>query len=90
MTIEKILEILENYKLRIPPTVFYEIKADIVNCKEQEPILDKLIDDIECTTWYHINRNGELVEGANSAEDDALYKAKDILKVLEKYRREEK
>jgi len=34
MTREQILEILENYKLRIPPTVFYELKADIVNFEE--------------------------------------------------------
>ena len=34
MKIEQILEILENYKLRIPPTVFYDLKADIVNFEE--------------------------------------------------------
>ena len=34
VTIEQILEILENYKLRIPPTVFYDLKADIVNFEE--------------------------------------------------------
>lgn len=27
----EILNILERYKLRIPPTVYYELKADIVN-----------------------------------------------------------
>ncbi len=35
MTREEILEILENYKLRIPPTVFYDLKADIVNHEEE-------------------------------------------------------
>ena len=37
MTQEQILEILDSYKLRIPPTVFYDLKADIVNYEEQEP-----------------------------------------------------
>ena len=37
MTIEQILEIIERYKLRIPPTVFYDLKAEIVNYEEQEP-----------------------------------------------------
>ena len=27
----EVLDILEQYKLRIPPTVYYELKADIVN-----------------------------------------------------------
>lgn len=35
MTKEQILEIIENYKLRIPPTVFYDLKADIVNYEEE-------------------------------------------------------
>lgn len=35
MTREQILEILETYKLRIPPTVFYDLKADIVNYEEE-------------------------------------------------------
>ena len=34
MTIEQILEIVEKYKLRMPPTAFYELKADIVNFEE--------------------------------------------------------
>ena len=36
MQIEEVLEILENYKLRIPPTVYYELKADIVNFEDSE------------------------------------------------------
>ena len=34
MTREQILEIVEKYKLRMPPTAFYELKADIVNFEE--------------------------------------------------------
>lgn len=37
---------------------------------------------IECCTWYHINKNGELVEGANSAEHEPLYKYSDIKKII--------
>ena len=34
----------------------------------------------ECT-WYHINKNGELVEGAG-VDDEPLYKYSDIKKII--------
>lgn len=37
---------------------------------------------IEECTWYHINKNGELVEGANSAEHEPLYKYSDIKRII--------
>lgn len=37
---------------------------------------------IDCCTWYHINKNGELVEGANSSEHEPLYKYSDIKKII--------
>lgn len=37
---------------------------------------------IDKTTWYHINKNGELVQGANSETDIPLYKAEDIHNLL--------
>ncbi len=38
MTIEQILEIIERYKLRIPPTVYYDLLADVQEVEEeQEP-----------------------------------------------------
>lgn len=46
-----------------------QIKAEAY--KEVEENIDKI-------TWYHINKNGELVMGANSKTDTPLYKAKDI------------
>ena len=45
--------------------------------------LDILTDIIEGTDWYHINKDGELVQGANSATDVPLYKADDIYRALE-------
>ena len=42
----------------------------------------KTIDALELTTWYHQNRNGEMVKGANNKEDQAWYKAEDVYKVL--------
>ena len=33
-------------------------------------------------TWYHINKNGELVEGANPAEHEPLYKYSDIKRII--------
>ena len=44
--------------------------------------LDNLIDAVEETAWYHINKNGVLVEGANSKDDVPLYKHEDIMRVL--------
>ncbi len=34
MTTDEMLEILEHYKLRMPPTTYYELQADIVNFEE--------------------------------------------------------
>lgn len=45
----------------------YILKHDAINCIEQMP-------------WYHVNRRGQLVDGANS--DTGLYKAKDVYKGL--------
>lgn len=44
--------------------------------------MDLLIDKVEETNWYHINKNGELVMGANSETDIPLYKHSDIVRVL--------
>lgn len=41
------------------------------------------IDAIESTAWYHQNRNGEMVHGANSSEHQAWYKADEILAMIE-------
>lgn len=43
---------------------------------------------IEETTWYHINKNGELVKGANSDRHIPLYKAEDIYNLLNKLKSE--
>ena len=39
-------------------------------------------DKIYATTWYHINKNGELVMGANSETDIPLFKAEDVFNLL--------
>ena len=41
-----------------------------------------VIDAIEGVDWYHINKDGQLTHGANSKEDEPLYKAKDVYAVL--------
>ena len=41
------------------------------------------IDAIECVTWYHQNRNKDMVSGANSDEHQAWYKSQDIYEALE-------
>ena len=40
------------------------------------------IDAMENVDWYHINKDGQLTHGANSNEDEPLYKAEDVYKVL--------
>ena len=42
---------------------------------------EAVINEIEGTTWYHINCQKNLVEGA-ACEADALYKATDIYNVI--------
>ena len=44
---------------------------------------EKTIDAIEGITWYHQNRNNEMVMGANSDEDQPWYKADDVYKAIE-------
>lgn len=41
------------------------------------------IEAIENVTWYHQNRNKDMVEGANSDEHQAWYKSQDIYEALE-------
>lgn len=36
---------------------------------------------VDNCTWYHINKNGELVEGAG-VDDEPLYKYSDIKKII--------
>ena len=42
-----------------------------------------VVDAIEGVDWYHINKNGEMVHGANDAEHQAWYKADDIYAAIE-------
>ena len=39
---------------------------------------DKLTGTIDDITWYHQNRNKDMVEGANSAEHQAWYREQDV------------
>lgn len=41
------------------------------------------IDEVEGTDWYHQNKKGEMVHGANPSDHQAWYKAEDIYNVLE-------
>ena len=40
------------------------------------------IEAVEDVDWYHVNKDGQLTHGANSEEDEPLYKAEDVYKVL--------
>ena len=45
--------------------------------------MEHVIDKFEELDWYHIGPTGKLVHGANSEEDDALYRAGDVYKLLD-------
>jgi len=47
-----------------------------------------LLEIIEGLDWYHINKRGELVHGAEN-ENEALYKAKDIYNLIDMLGKEE-
>lgn len=49
----KISEIItDKYKLRLPPTVYYDLLADVAEAEEeQESILDKIRTEIENAVW---------------------------------------
>ena len=44
----------------------------------------KMINEIEDTEWYRLAENGEMVSGADE-EENAWYRASDILGITEKY-----
>lgn len=41
-----------------------------------------VVDAIDGVDWYHINKNGEMVHGANDNDHQAWYKAEDIYKAV--------
>ena len=42
-----------------------------------------ILDAVDGVDWYHQNKDGEMVHGANSDEHQAWYKADDIYKAIE-------
>ena len=42
------------------------------------------IDAVDGVDWYHQNKNGEMVHGANDADHQAWYKADDIYAAIER------
>lgn len=90
---EKLKAENERLKSKLEPQGFEE--ADPMDfcgvlCDFAEGLIEKskaeafkeLTEMIYETTWYHINENGELVQGANSETDIPLYKAKDVHNLL--------
>lgn len=45
--------------------------------------LNTVIDAIDGVDWYHQNKHGEMVHGANDDDHQAWYKADDIYKAIE-------
>lgn len=65
-----------------------DAKCLAIAALEELDIVEKIIDEIEETDWYHIH-NGVLIHGANGRDDEPLFRAEDILKICDKYRRKE-
>ena len=92
MTLEQILEILDSYKLRIPPTVFYDLKADIVNYEEQEPTPKKDLAVAESISMDVLNNAIDHVEDyvCNHVKDHAKAQGMcDALTMIEEYIKEQ-
>ena len=60
-----------------------ELAEKVQNAPNDDFISRKAaIEAMEDVDWYHINKDGQLTHGANSKEDEPLYKAEDVYKVL--------
>lgn len=66
--------------VQLPPTQLSVSKMEMVG----DAISGQaLLDAVDGVPWYHQNKNGEMVHGANSDEHQAWYKAEDIYHVLD-------
>lgn len=62
----------------------HEIRTETHGVRSDELISrENTIDAIEHVTWYHQNRSGQMVSGANSDEHQAWYKAEDVYEAIE-------
>lgn len=65
------------------PSETHEIRTDTHGVCSDTISRQAAIDAIEHVTWYHQNRNGQMVSGANSDEHQAWYKAEDVYEAIE-------
>ena len=78
----KISEIITNkYKLRMPPTVYYDLLADVVEAEEeQESILDKTVADItKLADTIPFNIGEVKAKYRNIGQHDGLEQALEII-----------
>lgn len=89
---QKAIEELNNikkYNYTLMPTEALDMAIEALSELSRQGQLDGLIslqaltDAIDKTTWYHQNRNKDMVSGANSAEHQAWFKVDDIYKAIE-------
>ena len=78
----KISEIItDKYKLRIPPTVYYDLLADVQEVEEeQEPILDKIRAEIKAVS------HGKWYVGRTDGKAEEVLLMADVLQILDKYK----
>ena len=66
MTLEQVIEIIERYKLRIPPTVYYELLADVREAEEEQEPTTKNDLGVDCIDRKAIEKHIE--DGLNSGK----------------------
>jgi len=78
----KICEIIrDKYKLRIPPTVYYELLADVHEAEyEQEPILDKIRAEIDMARF--VDKDTRICKNALSSGLEVA------MQIIDKYKAE--
>lgn len=76
---EEVVEILKRNNRNAQLSVESTTKDSTFDCISRQDAIDKMQE----VDWYHQNKNGEMVHGANSSEHQAWYKAEDVYKVLE-------
>lgn len=77
-----LLEIIAYEMEELPPT---QPSATDTNVGGTNDTISRqaILDAVDGVDWYHQNKDGEMVHGANSDEHQAWYKADDIYKAIE-------
>lgn len=83
-TLESVEEAVKMATEALEHTETHDLRTDTHDvCSDELISRQDTIDAIEHVTWYHQNRSGQMVSGANSDEHQAWYKAEDVYEAIE-------